>query len=59
MVSKPMCAFFVLMFVVWCLFVAQILKEGKNRYIRDFCPNISDPYCPPPVRTRMEGGDEP
>lgn len=36
----------VLAFTIWCLFVTQILKEGRARYIRDFCPNISDPYCP-------------
>lgn len=36
-----------LAFVVWCLFVAQILKEGRVRYIHDLCPNASDPYCPP------------
>jgi hypothetical protein len=35
-----------LAFVIWCLFVAQIIREGRSRYIHNFCPNASDSYCP-------------
>lgn len=37
---------FGLMAIAWCLMVAQMLHQGRSRYIRDFCPNASDTYCP-------------
>jgi hypothetical protein len=36
----------VLLVLVWCAMVVHMLHNGRVQYIREFCPNAADGYCP-------------